>query len=93
MRELNSIAQLDKGFEDIALKLEGIYYQISDMAEEIGNIRDGIEYDPDMLEKIEERIDLIYRLKKKYGNFLAEGEFNASVSGIKNVTYKYIIGY
>jgi len=72
MRELNSIAQLDKGFEDIALKLEGIYYQISDVAEEIRNIRDGIEYDPDILEKIEERIDLIYRLKKKYGNSIEE---------------------
>ncbi|HHV98056.1 MAG TPA: DNA repair protein RecN [Clostridiaceae bacterium] len=72
MRELNSIAQLDKGFEDIALKLEGIYYQISDVAEEIRNIRDGIEYDPDMLEKIEERIDLIYRLKKKYGSSIEE---------------------
>lgn len=72
MTELNSIVKLDKRFEDIANKLEGIYYQIDDVAEEIRNIRDEIEYDPDMLEKIEERIDLIYKLKKKYGNSIEE---------------------
>lgn len=70
--ELNSIAKLDERFENIAKRLQDVAYQIDDIIEDIRKEKDGIEYNPGLLEEIDERLDLIYRLKRKYGGSTAE---------------------
>jgi len=35
-------------------------------------LRDNMEYDPDLLMQIESRLDVLYRLKKKYGDSVEE---------------------
>jgi DNA repair protein RecN (Recombination protein N) len=69
---LNGIVKLNEEYAGIMRKLEEISYQIDDVIEGIRNEKDRIEYNPDLLEQIEERVDLIYRLKKKYGNTIEE---------------------
>ncbi len=64
---LNGISELDAKFGDIALRLEDICYQLEDITKCIRDERDTVEYDPDSLEHIEERIDVIHKLAKKYG--------------------------
>jgi len=70
--EINGIAGLDEKFERLALKLEDISYQLEDVIGEMRKERDATEFNPALLEKTEERIDLIFRLKKKYGNTVCE---------------------
>ncbi|MCL6511921.1 MAG: DNA repair protein RecN, partial [Anaerolineae bacterium] len=69
---MNGIARLDERFHDIAKRLEDLSYQLDDIIEDIRNERDGIEYNPGLLEQIEERLDFIYRLKRKYGSTIED---------------------
>src|SRR2546430_16919995 len=47
--------------------------QLTDLAQRLRAYRDRLEFDPDKLEKVEERLDLVRRLVKKYGGSLGEG--------------------
>ena len=56
--------------------------QIEEAAREVSSYRDEVEHDPQRLEEIGDRLDLIQKLKKKYGNTLEEIiEFGARASG------------
>jgi len=66
--KLDEISELDDRYENYAEKLRDIYYQVEDLTEQIRKERDGIEFDQEVLEKIDERIDILYKLKRKYGN-------------------------
>ena len=68
LNELHSIEKLDIRYENVCKKLQDISYQLEDVIEDIRNERDATEYNPDLLEEIEERLDLIFKLKRKYGN-------------------------
>lgn len=65
--ELNTILKINEKYKEISQKLEDISYQLDDVIEEIRSERDGMEYNPEMLEQIEERLDIIFKLKRKYG--------------------------
>ncbi|MGE5140575.1 MAG: DNA repair protein RecN [Rudaea sp.] len=45
---------------------------MDDLARSLREYRDSIEYDPARLARIEERLDLIFRLKRKYGDSIEE---------------------
>lgn len=72
LSEINSLARLDQRFESIYKRLQDISYQLDDITEDIRNERDNTEYNPDLLEEIEERLDLIFKLKRKYGGTIQE---------------------
>lgn len=72
LAELNTVARIDEKYLELSKRLEDLAYQLEDIAEDIRKERDVVEYNPDLLEAIEERLDLIYRLKKKYGNSIGE---------------------
>lgn len=72
LNELHSIEKLDFRYEEITKKLQDISYLLEDVIEEIRNERDNSEYNPELLEEIEERLDLIFKLKRKYGNSIKE---------------------
>ena len=42
-------------------------YQVQDVAEELWDAKDSLSYSPQELDRIEERLDTIHRLRKKYG--------------------------
>ncbi|MCX8131974.1 MAG: DNA repair protein RecN [Clostridia bacterium] len=65
--ELGGISKLDEKYDALSVKLEDISYQLEDIIEEVRKERDNVEYNPELLEQIDERIDLIYKLKRKYG--------------------------
>lgn len=61
---LNDISSYDEIYGKITKKLEDVSYQLEDIREEVRNKRDNAEYNPYLLEQVEERLDIIYRLKK-----------------------------
>jgi DNA repair protein RecN (Recombination protein N) len=65
--QLSSIISYDNEYKNIKERLEEISYLLEDIVSEIRIKRDMTEYDPDSLDKIEERLDVIDKLKKKYG--------------------------
>lgn len=53
---------------EIAQAVREMSYSISDHAAEIRNLMHSLDYDPSELEEIEERLDLLYRISRKYGS-------------------------
>ena len=67
MNALSHIAPIDAQYEALHTRLEDIYYQLEDAALELRGMRDHLDYDPQEAERVETRLDLISRLRKKYG--------------------------
>jgi DNA repair protein RecN (Recombination protein N) len=67
-RTLAQLATLDESLAPQLERLEGLSYQISDLAAEFLDYQAALDFNPDELNQIEERIELISRLKRKYGN-------------------------
>ncbi|OPZ89015.1 MAG: DNA repair protein RecN [Firmicutes bacterium ADurb.Bin419] len=72
MSLMSDISKLDEKYAAILKRLESISFEFEDIVCEIRSSRDEVEYDPELLEQIEERLDLIYKLKKKYGATIEE---------------------
>ncbi|MDR1143264.1 MAG: DNA repair protein RecN [Spirochaetaceae bacterium] len=64
---LEAAASMDESLAGASKRMEDLYYEAEDLAEELRNYRDGLSYDPGRLEEVEERLGLLFRLKKKYG--------------------------
>ena len=59
-------AELNSEYEGLSESLTDIYYNLRDCAEIISDAIDNLESDPQRLEEIEERLDLLNRLTRKY---------------------------
>jgi len=66
-RELSRITRFTDTFETIRERVADLMYQVQDVAEELRDARDDLSYSADELEKIEARLDVIHRLRRKYG--------------------------
>ena len=53
-------------------QLQSAYYGMEDVAFQLRNYRDGIEFNPDRLGRIEQRLDVLHGLKRKYGETLED---------------------
>ncbi|RPI99902.1 MAG: DNA repair protein RecN, partial [Chloroflexi bacterium] len=67
---LSKLAKVDPTIEEHALLADTLSAQASELARIIGQYRENIEYDPRRLDEIEERIEVLTRLKRKYGGSL-----------------------
>jgi DNA repair protein RecN (Recombination protein N) len=63
---LDSAAAIDSSLAALHRRLEDMYYEAEDIAGEFRAYRDGLSYDPRRQEAVDERLALLYRLKKKY---------------------------
>ena len=54
--------------ENISAEISDLSYQLSDITERINSLVNEIDFNPQLLDEIEERLDLIYNLSKKYGS-------------------------
>ena len=72
LRSMNELARLDKELHESETSLSEAIYQLEDVAASISSYESDIEDDPQRLSDIEERLDLIARLKRKYGATIDE---------------------
>ena len=59
-------------FGELAEKLESLRYDLDDAAECVRDKREEMEFSPSELDQLESRLDIIYRLQKKYGSTVEE---------------------
>ena len=71
-RELARLAKFTDAYCDIHDKVADLMYQVQDAAEELRDARDDLSYSADELEQIENRLDVIHRLRRKYGSSCEE---------------------
>jgi DNA repair protein RecN (Recombination protein N) len=67
-RSLEEPSEYISDIDEVYSRIEEIKYELRDFADTIYSEMDNVEYDPRELENIEDRLDVIYKLKKKYGN-------------------------
>lgn len=66
-RTLARISRFSDEFQTIHDRVADLMYQVQDAAEEVRDQRDHLSYSADELEQIESRLDVIHRLRRKYG--------------------------
>lgn len=71
-KELEIVSRYDSSLDNALQTIQDSWYQLDDAASEISSYSDTIEYNPHRLEKLQNRLDLIYKLKKKYGSTIDE---------------------
>lgn len=71
-RELEALRSLDDQIGPISELLETAVAAAQDASSELRTYLDGIEFNPERLEQVQERLDLIRSLKRKYGDTIEE---------------------
>jgi DNA repair protein RecN (Recombination protein N) len=69
---LTRLARLDPGAGSLAEELAEATALLDDLARELGHYRDSIEFNPQRLAQVEERLHLIHTLQRKYGDSVAD---------------------
>ena len=72
IRALEKIEQIDKKYEQTVSHLKGVYYELQEISKDISSYREDTYFDEQERSEVEERLDLIYDLKRKYGNSITE---------------------
>lgn len=67
LKLLDRLAELDCGLSRVRDTVAAALYQLEEASRELAAYLDGLEFYPSRLEFVEERLDLLARLKKKYG--------------------------
>ncbi|MCR4948291.1 MAG: DNA repair protein RecN [Treponema sp.] len=67
-RDSMHVTELDKSLSALDERIESSFYELSDIAQEISSYKNSLVYDPSRLATVEERLSLIYNLKKKYAS-------------------------
>lgn len=67
MNYIQRAASLNGEYESISESITDVYYNLRDCIEAISDAADSVESDPQRLEEIDERLDLLNRLTRKYG--------------------------
>lgn len=64
---LSTASRYQESLSDLSDRLANALYELKDISDLISDAVSDIESDPYRLEQIEERLDLLYRLSRKYG--------------------------
>ena len=69
---LDKITRYDDQSQEICTRLSDLSYSLQDIAAELRDRLEQLSYSEDELEQIESRLDIIHRLKRKYGASVEE---------------------
>ncbi len=72
IRALEKIETIDEKYEKVSSNLKNIYYELQELSRDISGYSQDIYFDEEESNYIEERLDLIHSLKRKYGNTIQE---------------------
>ncbi len=64
---LGRLLRFSDSFASLHDRVADLMYQVQDVAEEVKDTRDNLSYSADELEQIESRLDVIHKLRRKYG--------------------------
>lgn len=71
-RTLAALQRIDPGLARLQELFDSGYYALEELARELEGYEESIELDPERLEEVQRRRDLLFRLTKKYGPTLED---------------------
>lgn len=72
IKSISKISDIDSKYGTEYDRLQELYYNLQDISSNLYSYSQEIDFSNENLEEIEKRLDLIYDLKRKYGNSIAE---------------------
>ena len=72
VKSMENIGHISKTYEDKINYIKSIYYEVEELSRDLNDQNNSMDFDEEERDNIEERLDLIYSLKRKYGNSIDE---------------------
>ena len=69
---MDRISGIDERYAAMASRLRELYYAAQDAGYELQSFMDGLDFEPELVDKIAGRLDMIDRLERKYGATVEE---------------------
>jgi DNA repair protein RecN (Recombination protein N) len=87
---MEKIDNLDTAYEEKLSNLKSVYYDLQEIQRDINGLKYDIDFNEEERKKVETRLDLIFSLKRKYGNNIEEiiaykDEIQAEIQRIENL--------
>ena len=67
IKNAQQLAEYFPDFTGISEKFKSSYYELEEFANDVKNCADELDFDPNLQNRTEKRLDEIFRLKRKYG--------------------------
>lgn len=67
IKNAEELAEYFPDFEGISEKFKSTYYELEEFANDVKSCADELDFDPQLQNRTEKRLDEIFRLKRKYG--------------------------
>lgn len=71
-RVVSNLAKLDETWNQHSQSVDELVYQLEDLGSTVREYSEHLDFNPNRLQEVEERLGLIYNLKRKYGNSIEE---------------------
>ncbi|WP_341224920.1 DNA repair protein RecN [uncultured Arcticibacterium sp.] len=65
--QLNPIVKYSQVYEELKKRLQSVQVELADIADEVEKYEEDVEHNPEEIEKLKGRLDLIFRLQQKHG--------------------------
>ena len=72
IRALEKIDNIDEKYNEKLSELKNVYYDVQEISRDINIMKEDVCFDEEERNEIEERLDIIFSLKRKYGNSISE---------------------
>lgn len=71
VHRLQELTSYDESLKPIVEILQSAYYQVDEVLHQLGRYQEELVFEPARLAEVEQRLDLIHQLKRKYGDTVA----------------------
>lgn len=72
LSDMGHLGDIDKEVEGIRKSLNSLKIEVNELARECRRYQDGLEFSPQRMREVEERLEVLWRLKKRYGGSIEE---------------------
>lgn len=85
--KMSELAELDKKYSQLNERLNSASLDLREIASDISDTLEGLEADPDELDKVEDRLNMYYSFRNKYGKTEEEilGYLSSAKEKLKNI--------
>ncbi|HFU4024397.1 TPA: DNA repair protein RecN [Streptococcus suis] len=84
MNDLQSLEEYDKDYKELSTSLTESYYVVEEVTKRLGDILDDLDFDGNRLMQLEQRLDLVNTMTKKYG-----GQVDDVLDYLSKITEEY----
>lgn len=84
MNDLQSLEDYDKDYKELSTSLTESYYVVEEVTRRLGDLLDDLDFDGNRLMQLEQRLDLVNTMTKKYG-----GQVDDVLDYLSKITEEY----